>query len=98
MFRCYDGQWDSKALALFAEQDRLLKLIREREPEAHCTYFPSPGFFVVHVWGRTLGPERTSKLEALSEALAKLPGMPCDRCPVLITASGHLCEDCGKNV
>lgn len=72
MYRCYNGAWDSKALALFAEHDRVLALIHEKEPQAHCTYFPSPGFFVVHVWGRTLGPERPTKLEALNAALQQI--------------------------
>ena len=76
MFRCYNGAWDSAALALFAEQDRLMDLIRVHEPNAHCTYFPAEGEHQVHVWGRALGPQRGSKLAALREALSNLSPAP----------------------
>ena len=69
--QCYDGAWDSEALALFAEQDRLMTIIREKEPEAHCTYF-SPGTFVIHVWGREIGPHCSTKLDALHAAVLNL--------------------------
>lgn len=67
--RCYDGVWDSEAMALFKRQDELMTLVKEREPEAHCTYFPSEGLFQVHVWGRPLSGMRSSKIAALEEAL-----------------------------
>ena len=70
--RCYNGAWDSEATALFAEEDRVMDLIRAKEPEAHCTQIPTPGSFVVHVWGRFLGEERPTKLAALLSALDRL--------------------------
>lgn len=73
--RCYDGAWDSEALALFVEQDKLLRQINKYEPQAHCTYH-EPAGFVIHVWGRELGPYCGSKLKALQYALARLNGEP----------------------
>lgn len=67
--RCYDGAWDSEATALFKRQDDLMARVKEREPEAHCTYFPSDGLFQVHVWGRPLSGMRASRIAALEEAL-----------------------------
>jgi hypothetical protein len=72
MLRCYNGAWDSKATALFAEQDAAMAKLRRSEPKAHCTYFPMEGKFQVHVWGRQLSGLRHSKLEALNEALDRL--------------------------
>lgn len=70
--RCYNGAWDSEAQALFKEHDRLMTEIRKIEPEAHCTYHPTLDCFVIHVWGRELGPYRRTKLDALRATLALL--------------------------
>jgi len=68
--RCYDGAWDSEALALFKEQDRLMALIKKEEPEAHCTLH-IPAGFVIHVWGREISEYRDTKLGALQSALER---------------------------
>lgn len=69
--RCYNGAWDDEALALFAEQDRIMAEINKLYPRARCTYFPAPGFFVVfdHDTLRDIGPECESKLDALKSCL-----------------------------
>jgi hypothetical protein len=69
--RCYDGAWDSEATALFARQDELLRRVKVKEPDAHCTYFPSEGQFQVHAWGRPLSKMHGSKIAALEEALGE---------------------------
>jgi hypothetical protein len=70
--RCYNGAWDSEATAMFARLDELLRRVRVREPEAHCTYFPSEGQWQVHVWGRELSGMHASREIALNEALRRM--------------------------
>lgn len=70
--RCYDGCWDSKAQALFAKGDALMRSVASVEPEAHCTYFPGEQCFQVHVWGRPLSGFLSSRLAALQEAANRL--------------------------
>lgn len=72
MMRCYNGAWDSKSLALFAEHDRLMDEIKQVEPDAHCTYFPVEQEFQVHVFGRQLSAQRPTKLAALQDAKLQL--------------------------
>jgi hypothetical protein len=70
--RCYNGAWDSEAMALFAEQDRMLKRIRVREPDAHVTYFPMEGKYQVHVWGNPLSGFHDTTFGALADAAIQL--------------------------
>jgi hypothetical protein len=70
--RCYNGAWDSQALALFKQQDDLMAAIRHYEPDAHCTRFPSEGTFQVHRWGHPLSGFHGSKVAALQSALSRL--------------------------
>lgn len=70
--RCYNGAWDSQAMALFAEQDTLMNAIRTIEPEAHCTYHPDGEQFQVHKWGKPLSRFHHSRIAALTEAKARL--------------------------
>lgn len=71
MFRCYDGCWDSAAMAHFKAQDDLFAKIKAIEPEAHVTFHNGAGF-VVHVWGRELGAYCSDKTAALMSALKKV--------------------------
>lgn len=70
--RCYDGAFDSASQRVLDNQDALLAKIREREPEAHVTYFPAEGRHQVHVWGRPLSNMRSSRGSALLEAFQVL--------------------------
>jgi hypothetical protein len=70
--RCYDGCWDSESQREFDTQDSVLAKIRQIEPDAHCTRFPSESVFQVHVWGKPLSAFRASRLAALEEALTSI--------------------------
>lgn len=70
MAKCYNGAWDSETARRFREENRLMQTIRQKEPEAHCTYF-SPGTFVIHVWGREIGPHCETRLGALQSVNLK---------------------------
>jgi hypothetical protein len=75
MFRCYNGAWDSDALALFAEEDRAISQLKKLHgPDVWVTYHSfhtsrSPAGWVAHVWGKDIGPFRATKLGALNAAL-----------------------------
>lgn len=53
-------------------QQIVLAKIREREPEAHVTFFPVERQFVVHVWGRELSGYHPSRAAALVDAYHRL--------------------------
>jgi hypothetical protein len=44
--RCYDGAFDSKTQSVFDEQERVMKIIRTKYPEARVTYFPMEGKYL----------------------------------------------------
>lgn len=70
--RCYWGALDSASQRVLDNQNAVLAAIREVEPEAHVTYFPMEGEWVVHVWGRPLSGYRQTKGAALAEAYRNL--------------------------
>lgn len=73
--RCYDGAFDSKSQAVLNERTRVMKLIRQKEPEAHATYFPVEEEYVIHVWGRDISGYHKSYGAALYDAYTKLYGV-----------------------
>jgi hypothetical protein len=70
--RCYDGAFDSASQRVLDAQAEALKRIREVEPDAICTYFPSESQYVVHAWGRTISAYCSTRGSALADALEKL--------------------------
>jgi len=70
--KCYGGCFDSASSRVFKELDRVLKLIKIREPEAHVTYFPVEEYYTVHVWGRSISGEFTNLSGALYDAYCRL--------------------------
>ena len=70
--KCYDGAWDSRTQEVFKNQDFVLAKIREKEPEAHVTYFPVEELHVVHCWGREISSYTPTKGSALLDAYKKL--------------------------
>lgn len=50
----------------------VLAAIREREPEAHVTFFPVEQQYQVHVWGRPLSEMHPTYGSALAAAYRKV--------------------------
>lgn len=69
---CYDGAYDSRSQRVIDAQVEALRLIQLREPEAHVTFFPVEGEWVVHSWGRELSAYHETKGSALADALRRL--------------------------
>lgn len=69
---CYNGAFDSASQQVLDAQADALKIIRAVVPEAHVTYFPMDGEFVVDVRGKPIGYYASTRGEALRSALEKL--------------------------
>jgi hypothetical protein len=75
--RCYDGCPDSELQAkLDAQRDAEARL-RLLAPDAHCTYFPAPGYYQVWLHNAPIGGwehNRTfdDRLDALNDAIGVL--------------------------
>jgi hypothetical protein len=74
--KCYDGAYDSKSQRVLDARREAMRLIREREPEAHATFHNSshygPGGTVIHVWGREISGYHSTYADALRDAMARL--------------------------
>jgi hypothetical protein len=51
------------------EGAKLMKLLREKFPEAHLTYFPVEQKYLCHVWGKPLGGMFSNSVDAIRDAL-----------------------------
>ena len=72
--RCYDGCPDSELQAVIDAEYAAEQRLRELCPEAHCTYFPSPGVYQVWVNNAPVGgwshdKSFNSRLDALTDAI-----------------------------
>lgn len=72
--KCYNGCYDSATQRVIDEQNRVMALIKAKEPDAHHTYFPAEGYHRVHKWGWPISGERSTKGAAIAEAYEKLFG------------------------
>jgi hypothetical protein len=73
LYRTAYGELTAAGQAVMQERERVLALIREREPEAHVTYHnPPTAAYVVHVWGRPLGAYRATYGAAILDAYQKM--------------------------
>lgn len=70
--RCYWGAYDSASQAALDAQDKALRIIKTKEPEAHVTYFPVEHEYQVHAWGRPLSGFHSTRAAALWDALERL--------------------------
>ena len=71
-YRIYNGCPDSTLKKQWDKEKTLLARLREKEPDAHCTYHPYEGLFHYHVYGRSISGFFPTRLEALNDALSKL--------------------------
>ena len=67
--RIYNGCPDSKMRDRLDKEDNQMKRIKAFEPEAHATYFPLEGQYMIHVYGRPLSGMHYSRGDALDEVL-----------------------------
>jgi hypothetical protein len=72
--RVYDGCPDSELKRRVDSEAARLAELRRSEPEAHATYFPVEGCWMIHVWGRPLSDMYHSRAEALDAALRSQRG------------------------
>lgn len=70
--KCYNGAFDSKSQQVLDAQDEVLRLVQQKEPRAHVTYFPGEEEFVVHVLGRQLSAYHKTRGAALADAFRRL--------------------------
>lgn len=66
--RCFNGAFDGRTTRVHEFQDLVMEAIKKRRPDACCTYFPAPGYTMVHEKGREISGEHSKKAAALEEA------------------------------
>ncbi len=72
LVRCYNGAFDSDSQEIIDKRERVLEEIRKLEPDAHVTFFPVEGQYMVHAFGRELSKYAPSKGAALADAYNRL--------------------------
>lgn len=70
--KCFNGAFDGRTQRTHDFQDVVMAAIKKREPDACCTYFPAPGYTMVHKFGSEISGECRTKAQALEEAFFKL--------------------------